>query len=281
MHVITIIEALQKALTPLRDQQLSIGFVPTMGALHPGHLSLLKKCLEGNDVSVVSIYVNPTQFNDPGDLKNYPRSLDEDLALLSSLGAHIVFAPNDQEMYPEPDLRQFDLGAMGRVMEGRQRPGHFNGVAQIITKLFDAVKPNRAYFGQKDFQQLAIIRKLTVDLHYPIEIIACPIIREPDGLAMSSRNQLLSPEHRKAAPLIYRSLKKVPDLILTTDVSNLKKNVIAQVNSNPLLYVEYFELVDSKTLASITSVSTGMSLTACIAVKTGGIRLIDNIDFIL
>jgi pantoate--beta-alanine ligase len=281
MQEITTVEELQKALKPFRNQQLSIGFVPTMGALHAGHLSLLKKCLGENDISVVSIYVNPTQFNDPGDLKNYPRQTDQDVSLLSSMGAHMVFIPDDREMYPEPDLRRFDFGPMGAVMEGKQRPGHFNGVAQIVTKLFDAVKPHRAYFGKKDFQQLAIIRKLTTDLHIPVEIIACPIIREPDGLAMSSRNQLLSPKHREAAPLIYQSLRKVPDLILQTDVPNLKKKIIAQINSNPLLHVEYFELVNSVTLASVTSLSAGMPVTACIAVKTGGIRLIDNIDFIL
>jgi len=251
-----------------------------MGALHQGHLSLLGISSGNNDMVVASIYVNPAQFNDPNDLKNYPRDTEKDLRMLESTGCSIVFLPDDDEMYPEPDTRVFEFGEMGQIMEGKQRPGHFNGVAQIVTKLFDIVQPHRAYFGQKDFQQLAIIRKLVSDLDYPIEIVPCPIVREADGLAMSSRNELLTPEHRNAAPLIYKTLKDAKTMSGSADPNQISDFVLSSISSSPYLKPEYFTLVATDSLKPIISLPAMAPVTACIAVKAGGVRLIDNIDFI-
>jgi pantoate--beta-alanine ligase len=280
MQQVTKIKKLGEAVAEFRNHNQSIGFVPTMGALHQGHLSLVNECRQKDDICIASIYVNPTQFNDRNDLLNYPRDLASDTKLLEDAGCHILFFPDDHEMYPEKDTRSFDFGEMGTVMEGRFRPGHFNGVAQIVTKLFDAVTPDRAYFGQKDFQQLAIIRKLVHDLEYPIEIISCPIIREPDGLAMSSRNQLLSPEQRRAAPLIYKILKKARDLYPGEEISEIEKFVEKQINIHPNLKLEYFQFVEAKTLRQIRRTTSEFPVQACIAVFAGSVRLIDNIDII-
>jgi pantoate--beta-alanine ligase len=280
MQVFNTIGSLQKALSEMRNGTSCIGFVPTMGALHEGHLSLVSRCITKSDTVVASIYVNPTQFNDPADLKNYPRNTEQDLALLESAGCNIAFVPDDSEMYPEPDTRIFDFGPMGSIMEGSHRPGHFNGVAQIVTKLFNIVQPDRAYFGQKDFQQLAIIRKLVTDMNYPIEIIACPIVREADGLAMSSRNQLLTPSHRNAAPLIYETLKSVKKMVGRTSLDEIKTLVKNTINSNPYLTLEYFQAVESVTLKPLVSMPSKVPVTACIAVIAGAVRLIDNIEFI-
>jgi pantoate--beta-alanine ligase len=271
---------LNTALGEFRERGTSIGFVPTMGALHEGHLSLVRRCIAENDITVTSIFVNPTQFNDSSDLKNYPRDLEKDCSLLETEGCHFVFVPDEKEMYPERDLRQFDFGSMDKVMEGVHRPGHFNGVAQIVTKLFDSVRPDKAYFGQKDFQQLAIIRKLITDLRYPIRIIGCPIVREPDGLAMSSRNLLLSDAHRKAAPLICKTLMEAKKLAGTKTINELEQFVTVTINDNPWLRLEYFQLVHSQTLQPVSHISPYMPVTACIAVFAGNIRLIDNIDII-
>jgi pantoate--beta-alanine ligase len=280
MQIISSIENLKKTVAGFRQAGKSIGFVPTMGALHEGHISLLKECLLNDDISVVSIYVNPTQFNDKNDLKNYPRNFKADCDMLSRAGCHIVFAPDDREMYPEKDTRTFKFGTMGTVMEGRFRPGHFNGVAQIVTRLFDAVEPDRAYFGKKDFQQLAIVRKLISDLHYPLKIVGCPIIREADGLAMSSRNQLLSGEQRKAAPLIQKTLQEARERVGTMKIVDIEKFVEKTINSNPELKLEYFQFVDSSTLLAVKDFQAGIPVTACIAVFAGKIRLIDNVDII-
>ena len=280
MELFTTIKNLQAALLKYRNMNTSIGFVPTMGALHNGHLSLLKKCLSLDDISVVSIYVNPSQFNDKSDFNNYPRNMQNDMELLMRKGCHIVFAPGNREMYPDEDTRVFDFGNMAKIMEGKFRPGHFNGVAQIVTKLFDAVNPNRAYFGRKDFQQLAVIRKLVHDYNYKIEIIACPIVRETDGLAMSSRNTLLSPEQRKAAPLIYKTLSEIPKMICQTDISTISSFVESTINSSPFLQVEYFQIVDTHTLDPVVKLTHERPATACIAVFAGNVRLIDNIELI-
>ncbi len=280
MEVVKTIKSLQAALQLQREKNGSIGFIPTMGALHDGHLSLIKSSRNNDDVTVASIYVNPTQFNDKNDLKNYPRDHEHDVALLKSAGCHIAFLPDDHEMYPEPDTRSFKFGDLGLVMEGKHRPGHFNGVAQIVTKLFDIVKPHRAYFGKKDFQQLAIIRKLVKDLHYPVEVIGCPIVRESDGLAMSSRNQLLSPVHRKAAPMISQTLRAVKEMMDDADISEIESYVYTSINSNPYLKLEYFQIVNSETLQSISYIDPKVASTACIAVFAGSVRLIDNIDLI-
>ncbi len=280
MKIYTTIISLQSALREYRSKNYQIGFVPTMGALHKGHLSLLKQCLAKDDISVVSIYVNPSQFNDKNDFRNYPRNFQSDLDLLKENGCHIVFLPGDDEMYPSADTREFDFGMMGTIMEGKYRPGHFNGVAQIVTKLFDAVNPHRAYFGRKDFQQLSIIRKLIHDLNYSIEIVECPIIREADGLAMSSRNALLTPDQRKAAPMIYETLYKVNEMIYRNDIPTINSFVEATINASSLLKLEYFQIVDTFTLSQIKELTPEIPVTACIAVFADSVRLIDNIQLI-
>jgi pantoate--beta-alanine ligase len=250
-----------------------------MGALHAGHISLVQTSKRQNDITVVSIFVNPTQFNNKEDLVRYPRTLDADLPLLEKEGCDFVFLPGEKEMYPEPDLRVFSFGNLDKVMEGKFRPGHFNGVAQIVTKLFDIVTPDRAYFGQKDFQQLAIIRKLTTDCRYPVEIVACPIVRESDGLAMSSRNMLLSPEERQHAALIFRTLLKAQKTGTSVSPGRLKKAVTDTINKDPFLNVEYFEIVDDKNLQPVKSWDNPGMKVGCIAVHAGKVRLIDNITF--
>lgn len=262
-----------------REQGETIGFVPTMGALHDGHISLMKRANCENDISVVSIFVNPTQFNDKRDLEKYPRTLEADLSLLHSINIDYVFVPSDKEIYPVPDTRVFDFGMLDKVMEGKHRPGHFNGVAQVVSKLFDIVNPHKAYFGQKDFQQLAIIRKLVKILSLNIEIIPCPIIRENDGLAMSSRNVLLTPECRSSAPLIYQTLTEARNKMNSCSVNNLIEWVKGAVNSNPNLDVEYFELVDAETLEAVNDWESQKSIVGCIAVHAGTVRLIDNLIF--
>ena len=256
-----------------------IGFVPTMGALHQGHISLVKKAHELSDIVVVSIFVNPTQFNNPQDLERYPRTVEEDCKRLEEAGANLVFVPSVGDIYPQKDERLFDLGGLDAVGEGPRRPGHFNGVAQVVTRLFDIVKPRYAYFGEKDFQQLSIIRHFTKELNYPVEIISCPTIREEDGLAMSSRNTLLTPEHREAAPLIYKTLKTAQERsqaqILSPD--ELCKWVTDEINSNSLLKTEYVEIVNSLTLRLVKNWNDHEQIQMCVAVFAGSVRLIDNI----
>ena len=256
-----------------------IGFVPTMGALHEGHLSLVDIASQQTDIVILSIFVNPTQFNDPEDLKKYPRLIDADLSMLAKTSVAAVFIPEVAEIYPEPDLRQFDLGNISNIMEGAHRPGHFNGVAQVVSRLFDMVKPHMAFFGQKDFQQLAIIKKLVEMLQYDIEIVACPIIREPDGLAMSSRNILLTAEQREQASLISKTLFKALERSGTMSVSELKEWVTNTLNAYPFFQVEYFEIIDHYKLKPVTRWEDEGTKVGCIAIKLGRIRLIDNIIF--
>ena len=250
-----------------------------MGALHEGHVSLVKKAASENEVVAVSIFVNPTQFNDKNDLKNYPRTPEKDLTMLESAGAHYVFMPTENEIYPEPDTRQFDFGMLDKVMEGEHRPGHFNGVAQVVSKLFDIVQPHRAYFGQKDFQQLAIIRELVRKFNYDIDIVACSILREADGLAMSSRNMLLTPEKRASAPLISKTLFEARNKMSEKTVEELINWVETTINSNPHLEVEYFELSNAKTLEPVRDWNAAEQIVGCIAVRAGQVRLIDNVIF--
>lgn len=263
----------------LLDKNKIIGFVPTMGALHRGHLSLVEKAKTESNLVIVSIFVNPTQFNDPHDLKNYPKTQEEDISLLETLKTDAVFLPEVVDIYPTRDTRIFNFGNLDKVMEGRFRPGHFNGVAQVITKLFDLVKPHKAFFGQKDFQQLAIIKKLVEMQNYPVEIVPCPTVREPDGLAMSSRNSLLTEEERIHAPLISKTLFAAREKKNTYSLPNLKKWVIETINSDPFLEVEYFEIVNSETLNPVNFWNDPGQKTGCIAVKIGKIRLIDNVNF--
>ena len=281
MEIFKTVSEIATKIQNLKKDNKKIGFVPTMGALHTGHLSLIECSKKQTDVTVVSIFVNPTQFNDPKDLAKYPRTVDEDIEKLETVKADILFLPDVQEIYPEPDTRVFDFGNLDKVMEGKYRKGHFNGVAQVVSKLFDIVLPNKAFFGLKDFQQYVIIKEL-VRKYMPqtgIEIIGCPIIREKDGLAMSSRNMLLSAEQRNNAALISQTLFKAKDLAKKLQVDEVKKFVIETINENPFLEVEYFEIVDDTFLQTINSWSEKKSKVGCIAVYCGEIRLIDNIYF--
>lgn len=255
----------------------SVGFVPTMGALHKGHLSLVQKAVEENPVVVVSIFVNPTQFNDSKDLERYPRTLDADMKLLGTTGCEIIFAPDVTEIYPEPDTRKFDFGQLEKVMEGKHRPGHFNGVAQVVSKLFEMVQPQKAYFGLKDFQQLAIIKKMVKQLNLPVEIVPCPIIREESGLAMSSRNELLTPVERENAATISQTLFKARELKTGKTVSELEKWVAETISKNPFLKTEYAEIVDDTELQPVKSWDESSVKVLCVAVFCGKIRLIDNV----
>jgi len=270
---------LTRHLLLLQNGGKTIGLVPTMGALHQGHASLVEKANGENDIVVVSIFVNPTQFNDPSDLDHYPRTLDQDLDMLRKMEADLVFVPSVKEMYPEEETQIFDLGNLDKVMEGKHRLGHFNGVAQIVSKLFHLVRPNRAYFGQKDFQQLVIIQRLKEIMGLDMSIVACPIIREKDGLAMSSRNLRLSKEERKVAPFIYESLVQAKKKMETQTPSQLKDWVNLQFRKQALLELEYFEIVEDKGLMPVEEWSEEVNKVACIAVQLGRARLIDNLNF--
>ena len=275
METITNSEELRRALGS-RDRS-GIGFVPTMGALHAGHRSLVERARRECATVVVSVFVNPTQFNDKTDLKNFPRTPEADLRLLEEVGADYVFMPSVEEVYPEPDTRTFDFGMIDKVMEGATRPGHFNGVAQVVSRLFDLVKPAKAYFGEKDFQQIAVIREMVRQLRIPVEIIPCPIVRGEDGLALSSRNTLLDTDHRTAAPYIYKVLKAAVEKSHQTTPDQLAAWVTAQVESNPLLKVIYFQVVDAATMQQVRTWEESPAIQGCIAVQAGDIRLIDNI----
>lgn len=279
MKVIQTVSELRKELGALRIQGKTIGFVPTMGALHNGHASLVKRAVAENDVAVVSVFVNPTQFNDKNDLIKYPRTLEADCTLLEKEGVHVVFAPSEQEMYPEPDTRQFNYAPLDTVMEGKFRPGHFNGVCQVVSKLFLMVEPHKAYFGEKDFQQLAIIREMTRSLDMPVQIVGCPIVREADGLALSSRNARLSEEQRKQALNISKALFASLEYAKNHTVAQTQafvENAIAEANG---LELEYFELVDGHTLQKISTWEETAYAVGCITVFCGEVRLIDNIKY--
>jgi pantoate--beta-alanine ligase len=279
MEVVTKIADLQKKIAEIRTNGGTVGLVPTMGALHNGHLELVKRCVAENSICVVSVFVNPTQFNDKNDLLHYPRTLDADCKLLESAGCVIAFAPEVEEMYPVEDTRVFNLGAVAEVMEGKYRPGHFNGVAQIVSKLFDAVQPDRAYFGEKDFQQIAVIRSMVKLLNYPVEIVACPIVREDDGMALSSRNLRLTPEQRKNAVSISQTLFKSRTFAEQHSVAETIDYVVNTLNSVPDLDVEYFEIVNGNTLLSVNDWSDSDYIVGCITVYCGEVRLIDNIAY--
>lgn len=266
-------------LLSLIEEEKSLGLVPTMGALHQGHASLVKKARIENDVVAVSIFVNPTQFNDPSDLDHYPRTLDQDLELLRQLKTDLVFVPEVKEMYPGEDEQVFDLGGLDQVMEGLHRQGHFNGVAQIVSKLFLLIRPHRAYFGQKDFQQLVIIRRLAEILDLDISIVSCTIIRENDGLAMSSRNIRLSKEERKQAPFIYETLLQARALKDSKTPAQVKEWVSIQFEKQPDLKLEYIEIVEDKGLTPVDDWDEKVNIVACIAVHLGDVRLIDNLNF--
>ena len=254
-----------------------IGFVPTMGALHAGHRSLVEKARQECKTVVVSVFVNPTQFNDKNDLRNYPRTPEADAAILEAAGADYVLMPSVEEIYPEPDTRQFDFGLIDKVMEGATRPGHFNGVAQVVSRLFNIVDPAKAYFGEKDFQQIAVIKAMITQLDMDIEIVECPIIRDVDGLALSSRNTLLDEAHRAAAPHIYEVISQCADKAQHLSPAQLTDWVVTEVEKNPCLKVIYFQAVDALSLQQVESWSQSERVQGCIAVQAGEIRLIDNV----
>ena len=275
MKTFSTIQELRQALEPHRNEV--IGFVPTMGALHEGHISLVERARRECDKVVVSVFVNPTQFNDKTDLKNYPRTPEADAAMLAEAGVDFVLFPSVDEIYPEPDTRQFDFGNIDKVMEGATRPGHFNGVAQVVSRLFNIVEPTKAYFGEKDFQQIAVIRAMCAQLGFTLEIVDCPIVRAEDGLALSSRNTLLTAEHRQAAPHIYEVLSEATNRISEMAPSQLTEWVVKSVEENPLLKVIYFQAVDALSLQEVTTWEESERIQGCIAVQAGAIRLIDNI----
>lgn len=279
MEVIRTVSGLKDRVRAARESGLSIGLVPTMGALHAGHISLIDRARRENDVVVVSVFVNPTQFNNPDDLRTYPRTEEADCEKLEAAGVDIAFIPSVEEIYPEPDTRTFVLGPVAEVMEGAMRPGHFNGVAQVVSKLFAMVEPDRAYFGEKDFQQIAVIRKM-VDLEgFNLEIIACPIKREDDGLALSSRNVRLTESQRQIAPAIHRTLASSVDWSSDHSLEQTKRYVIDTVNSFPEMQVEYYEIVDPLTMQPLTVWPEGTDAFGCITVYCGDVRLIDNIKY--
>ena len=279
MKVIHTIKDLQAELSVLKAQGKKVGLVPTMGALHAGHASLVKRSVNENEVTVVRVFVNPTQFNDKNDLVKYPRTLDADCKLLEACGATYTFAPSVEEMYPEPDTRQFSYAPLDTVMEGAFRPGHFNGVCQIVSKLFEAVKPHRAYFGEKDFQQLAIIHEMVRQMQFDLEIVGCPIVREEDGLALSSRNARLSAEERENALKISQTLFKSRTFAATHTVSETQKFVEDAIAAAPGLRLEYFEIVDGNTLQKVGNWDQTSYAVGCITVFCGDVRLIDNIKY--
>ena len=281
MIVISKVKDLQKTLGDLRAEGKTIGLVPTMGALHAGHASLVKRSVKENDATVVSVFVNPTQFNDKNDLKNYPRTLDADCKLLESLGADFVFAPTVEEIYPETDTRSFSYPPIDTVMEGARRPGHFNGVCQIVSKLFYFTEPTRAYFGEKDFQQIAVIRAMVKDLNLPLELRPCPIVREDSGLALSSRNTLLSAEEKTLAVNISKTLFESVDFAKSHTVKETHDFVVNKINSFNGLEVEYYQIVDGITLQPVASWEDTDYIVGCITVYCGNVpvRLIDNIKY--
>ncbi len=276
MIVTKSISDYKRALCELSNRE-NIGFVPTMGALHQGHISLVEESIKTCDITVVSIFVNPTQFNNPNDLKSYPRTLENDCALLEKIGVDIVFAPTIEDIYPTPDNRVFDFEGIDKFGEGPRRPGHFNGVAQVVTRLFDIVEPKYAFFGEKDFQQLAIIRYFAERLNYKINIVGCPTLRESDGLAMSSRNLLLTPEQRGAAPHIYETLCKARTYMEQMSPSEVIEKLTQEINSNPHLETEYIEIIDSKTLSPVKDWKDSEQIRVWCAIFALPVRLIDNI----
>lgn len=281
MKTITTIQALRAELASHREAGRHIGLVPTMGALHEGHASLVRRSVSENEITVVSIFLNPTQFNDPADLQRYPRTLEADCALLEACKADIAFAPSVEEMYPEPDTRHFSYPPTDAVMEGARRPGHFNGVCQIVSKLFYAVEPDRAYFGEKDFQQIAVIRRMVDDLQLHIDIVPCPVIREESGLARSSRNTLLNEAEHRAAAHIYHVLQWSQSFANDHTVAQTMQFVIASINAHPELEVEYYAIVDGDTLSDISTWDEVPHIVGCITVYCGSkpIRLIDHIRY--
>lgn len=280
MKIIRTVTELKDAVNALKAEGKSVGLVPTMGALHDGHISLVEQARRDNDAVVVSVFVNPTQFNNPDDLRTYPRTEDADCRRLEAAGVDFAFIPSVEEMYPEPDTRVFELGDVAAVMEGAMRPGHFNGVAQVVSRLFAMVNPDRAYFGEKDFQQIAVIRRMVELEKFAIEIVSCPIKRESDGLAMSSRNVRLSARQREVAPNIYRILKESVEAKASgLSLEETKRKVIEEINAYPEMEVEYYEIVNADDMQPVRDWNDCRQAVGCITVYLGDVRLIDNIKY--
>ncbi len=281
MIIIRTVSELEAYVGRERNNGRSIGLVPTMGALHAGHLSLVERAVEENDDVIVSVFVNPTQFNNPDDLATYPRTEEEDCRLLAKAGVSVAFVPPVEEMYPSgaKQEKEFELGTAAEVMEGKFRPGHFQGVAQIVSRLFELCRPTRAYFGQKDFQQIAVIRNMVKSEGIDVDIVACPIKRADDGLALSSRNALLTPEQRQIAPEIFKALKAGVEYSKDHGVKETHDKVVALVDSHEGLQTEYFEIVDGRTLLPVEEWNESPEIYGCITVFCGKVRLIDNIKF--
>ena len=280
MKVVKTVAELRQELVSVSPEGL--GFVPTMGALHEGHISLVERARSESQTVVVSVFVNPTQFNDPNDLRNYPRTPEADICMLEAAGVDVVFMPSVEEMYPTPDTRVFDFGMIDKVMEGATRPGHFNGVAQVVSRLFDMVRPAKAYFGEKDFQQIAVIKDMVRQLALSVEIVPCPIVRGEDGLALSSRNTLLAPDYRAAAPQIYAALKAGVEAVGNKTPEQVVNIVEEGIERGGLLRVIYVQIVDGTTLQPVESwsVPEGGAIQCCVAVQAGDVRLIDNIRMV-
>lgn len=273
------VSALRHHLNSLRPEN-TIGFVPTMGALHEGHVTLIETARVENDVVVSSIFVNPTQFNNPDDLALYPRTLEEDCQKLAAAGCDVVFAPSVAEMYPEPTTLRLNFGDLETVMEGAFRPGHFNGVGTVVAKLFNMVQANKAYFGQKDLQQVAVIRRLVRDLSFGVELVRCPTVREPDGLAMSSRNRNLTRVEREQATALFKALTLAHDLLVEGRTpTQAKEAVTGFFVGNPHFRLEYVEIVNADTLQLATEVLAPGQTAICLAAHLGKVRLIDNLVF--
>lgn len=281
MQVFHKIVELQNKLFEDRKNGKSVGLVPTMGALHEGHASLVKKSVKDNDVTVVSVFVNPTQFNDPKDLSSYPRDIEADCKLLEEVGADYVFTPSVEEMYPTPDTRHFEFPPISTVMEGAHRPGHFNGVCQVVSRLFYITRPDKAYFGEKDWQQIAVVKAMVRSLNLNVKIVECPIIRDTDGLARSSRNALLSADEREIAPNIFKALKESIKYSKKHNINETHDYVVEKINSVNNLEVEYFEIVDGNTLQKVNDWNDSDYIVGCITVYCGKrpVRLIDHIKY--
>lgn len=279
MEIIRTVLELKAAVENFKKNHKIIGLVPTMGALHAGHMSLVNRARKENDVVVVSVFVNPTQFNNKEDLKTYPRTEENDCKLLESAGCDIVFMPSVEEIYPKEDTRVFDLGPVAEVMEGAHRPGHFNGVAQIVSKLFSFVEPTNAYFGEKDFQQIAVIRRMVELEGFKLNIVACPIKREDDGLALSSRNVRLTPEQRNIAPNIAKIMTESLTFAKSNTVKDTIDFVVNKINAIPQMKVEYYEIVDGIAMQSVSDWNESAYIVGCITVYCGDVRLIDNIAY--
>ncbi len=279
MELFQTVKKIRERIKFLKANEHTIGFVPTMGALHDGHLSLIEEAKKQTDIVIASIFVNPTQFNNPKDLEKYPRDLERDKKILKKAGCNILFNPTVKDIYPKEDKRVFDFGVIDKVMEGKHRPGHFNGVAQVVSKLFEITEPDKAFFGLKDFQQVAVINAMIKQLNLDVKIAECPTVREIDGLAMSSRNRLLKPETRKIVPIIANSLIESCKFAENNSISKTKKFVTEKINSENLLKIEYFEIVDGESLQPVENWDQSDYIVGCIAVYANEVRLIDNVIY--